>query len=136
VVLSLLAIAVPFVAFAVVAYRIGRRTQGAIDRFSVSVNAQLTTIHTLVNSDMTAARQELLDQTEITLVMLRRVVADAQREGDGASSEDLEAVAKTERRVRAMRGVLADRLAQQRIVEQQQRDAENARDRNVGGDEP
>ncbi len=136
---SIVAIVVPFSAFAYIAYRIGRRTQRAIDAFAVSVNtrlkknlttlnAQLTEIHTLVNSDMTAARQELLDQTEITLMMLRRVVEEARREGIEPDPRDVEAVSKTERRVKAMRGVLADRLAQQLVVEEQQRDARAAQD--------
>ncbi len=136
---SIVAIVVPFSAFAYIAYRIGRRTQRAIDSFAVSVNerlrknlttlnAQLTEIHTLVNSDMTAARQELLDQTEITLMMLRRVVEEARREGIEPDPDDVAAVVKTERRVKAMRGVLADRLAQQLVVEAQQRDARAAQD--------
>jgi hypothetical protein len=130
---GLAAVVATVVTTAVIGCAIGRRAQVSISRFAVSINAQLATIHELVNSDMTAARQELLDQTEITLVMLRRIVADTRQAGDTPTDEDLAAVAKTAKRVKVMRGVLADRLAQQRVVEQEQRDAKAIQERMTGG---
>lgn len=90
------------------------------------MTTQLIQIHTLVNSDMTAARQELLDQTRITLMMLRTIISDDVQAGRPSRPDDLQAITDTERRIDTLRAILADRLAQQKIVEREQQEAKKA----------
>jgi hypothetical protein len=81
---------------------------------------QLKDIHTLVNSDMTAARQSELDQTRLVLTMTEKVIALDEAAGRAASASDLEAVATAKDRVEELRVMLADRLAAQDKVERDQ----------------
>jgi hypothetical protein len=73
---------------------------------------KLDQIHTLVNSDMTAARQSELDQTRAMLVVLKRVVATAQGKHQEPEQADLDAIASTEGRIHELEQILADRLIQ------------------------
>jgi hypothetical protein len=82
-----------------------------------AAEAKLDAIHTLVNSDMTAARQSELDQTRVTLVMLRKVVALDHAAGRKPSAQDVATIEATEARIAALQTILADRLAQQQAVE-------------------
>jgi hypothetical protein len=86
------------------------------------LKAQGNDIHTLVNSDMTSARQELLDQTRILLNMYRKTIAADQMAGRESTPEDLQAVKDAEAKVSELQAILADRLTQQRLVEQQATD--------------
>lgn len=85
-----------------------------------TTDAQLKQIHTLVNSEMTAARQAELDQTRITLIMLRKVVAMDKANGREPEPEDLEAIITTGARITELQAILADRLAAFHDVEAQQ----------------
>ena len=87
------------------------------DRKLDQIDAQARRIHTLVNSDMTAARQSELDQTRATLVISRRIVALARAGGDKPLTEDTDAIGRLESRVTELEQILADRLHQARIVE-------------------
>jgi hypothetical protein len=80
-------------------------------------DTKLNQIHTLVNSDMTAARQSELDQTRAMLVVLKRVTALAALRGEHADPEDLDAIARTEKRISSLEAILADRMVQLREVE-------------------
>jgi hypothetical protein len=80
-------------------------------------SAQLRDIHVLVNSDMTAARQEALDQTRLTLLALEKLVQLDRAAGREPTDADLAAVDEAKVRVDELQAVLADRLAQQRILE-------------------
>ena len=84
---------------------------------TVETASQLRQIHTLVNSDMTAARQGELDQTRVSLILLRKVVAMAETAGRVATADELAAIEETEKRVTELESILADRLAQMKIVE-------------------
>ena len=90
---------------------------------AAATDSQLRQIHTLVNSDMTAARQSELDQTRITLIMLRKVVALHEAAGRAPTADDLAAIETTEGRVRELEAILADRLVQMRVVEDEVRSA-------------
>jgi len=81
------------------------------------LKVQGDTIHTLVNSDMTAARQELLDQTRILLNIYRKTIDADRVAGRESLPEDIQAVKDAEAKVRELSLILADRLAQQRLVE-------------------
>lgn len=84
---------------------------------TAETKSQLNQIHTLVNSNMTAAQQGELDQTRVTLVMLRKIVVMAATAGRDPSSEELDLIDRTERRVSELEHILADRMTQQQLVE-------------------
>ncbi len=79
--------------------------------------SQLKQIHTLVNSDMTAARQAELDQTRLSLVLLRRMIARDVTDGRSPDPDDLAAIDLAEARITNLTAILADRLEQQRMAE-------------------
>jgi hypothetical protein len=81
------------------------------------INAQADRIHTLVNSDMTAARQEELDQAEATIIVLERVLRVARLKGIGPEPEDVEALEAARTRRDKLEQILADRLHQLRESE-------------------
>jgi hypothetical protein len=81
------------------------------------IDAQAQRIHTLVNSDMTAARQSERDQTIAMTAVLRKVIALAESRGQVPDKTDIQALAAAERRVTELDQILADRLAQMRVVE-------------------
>lgn len=85
-----------------------------------SQGSQLKQIHTLVNSDKTAAFQTELNATRANAVLLRRVMALDKVAGTVASPEDLEVLTTAEARIVELQVILADRLAQQKLVEEEQ----------------
>lgn len=78
------------------------------------IDAQADRIHTLVNSDMTAARQEELDQAEATIVVLQRVIGVARSKGTEPEPEDLVALRTARLRRDKLEQILADRMHQLR----------------------
>ena len=80
----------------------------------------LERIHTLVNSDMTAARSEQRDQARLTLAGLRTIIRLDEDAGREPSQDDLDAIDAAEKTIKKLDTILADRLAQQRKVEVQQ----------------
>lgn len=86
-----------------------------------SVNSQLRQIHTLVNSDMTAARQGELNQTLVTIIVMKRLRAVNLAAGLSVAEDDL-IISNTEMRAEELRGVLADRRTQQLADERRQID--------------
>jgi hypothetical protein len=95
---------------------------------------QTQRIHTLVNSDMTAARQEELDQAEALIVVLQRVLRLAKDRGAVPDPADIEMLARTQHRRDQLELILADRLAQFRASEAQARTTE-AGQRMLASDE-
>jgi hypothetical protein len=81
------------------------------------IDAQAQRIHTLVNSDRTAAWQSQRDQTVVMVAVLRRVIALAESRGQAPDQQDVDALAIAERRVAELDAILADRQVQLRIVE-------------------
>jgi hypothetical protein len=86
-----------------------------------SLARQAERIHTLVNSDMTAARQSELDQTRVLLAVLRRVVGLSKTRGQQPEPADLEALENAEARAAELERMLADRLHQLQESEAQAR---------------
>lgn len=87
------------------------------------LDKQARRIHTLVNSDMTAARQSELDQTRAVAVVLRRVIEIARAApGQMPLPGDLEALERAEERIAELQAILADRLEQARRAEAEEKD--------------
>ncbi len=85
---------------------------------SLEVNTQLRQIHTLVNSDMTAARQGQLDQSRKSLMLLKKVAGMAEKLGlPPPSKEELLEMEETEKHIVELEAILADRMAQMKAVE-------------------
>jgi hypothetical protein len=78
---------------------------------------QLDQIHTLVNSDMTAARQAELDQTRRALAVLMRLVDKDRAMGNAPSISDFEEIGRNQTRINDLEKILADRLAQLKASE-------------------
>jgi hypothetical protein len=78
------------------------------------IDAQADRIHTLVNSDMTAARQEELDQAEATIIVLERVIRIAREKGVDPEPEDILALEAAKTRRDKLEQILADRMHQLR----------------------
>jgi polyhydroxyalkanoate synthesis regulator phasin len=91
------------------------------DRKLDAIDAQAKRIHTLVNSDMTAARQSELDQTRAMVAVLRRVTSLAQEKGTAPDPRDMEALSTADARVGELEQILADRLHQLHQVEDEAR---------------
>jgi hypothetical protein len=86
------------------------------------IDLQAKRIHTLVNSDMTAARQSELDQTRAMVVVLTRVIQLANRTpGAQPDPQDVQALESARLRVTDLESILADRMAQMREVEAEQK---------------
>ena len=73
------------------------------------IGEDLTVVHTLVNSNLTQAMEGELDQTRITLALLRKVMALHSQGGTEASPADLGAVAQAEAKVAQLENLLAVR---------------------------
>jgi hypothetical protein len=83
---------------------------------------QTKRIHTLVNSDMTAARQEELNQAESVIVITQRVIKMTADKGLPVDAADAAILAHAKERRDQLEMILADRLAQ---FKQSQSDAES-----------
>lgn len=81
------------------------------------IGAQARRIHTLVNSDMTAARQSELDQTRAIAVVLRRVISMAANHSQDPDPRDVEALEAATRRAGELEAILADRFSQMQEVQ-------------------
>jgi hypothetical protein len=75
-----------------------------------SVNGKLNTIHTLVNSNMTASMQAELDATKRELAMMHEVIDLKKRAGHDPTPGALEAITFTEGQIADLRARLDDRL--------------------------
>jgi len=96
--------------------RLAAETATSTDVQLSALRTQNDEIHTLVNSDMTAARESDLEQNRISLALMRKVVSIERAGGGEASEGDLAAIERTEKRIDELEAILADRLAQQHLV--------------------
>lgn len=81
--------------------------------------ARLDVIHTLVNSQMTAAIQSELDATEREVVLMREVIGLNSVAGRSPTEESMGAVMATEAKIRELRVTLAERHRQDAIAKAQ-----------------
>jgi hypothetical protein len=84
-----------------------------------TANGKLDVIHTLVNSNMTAAMQSELDATTRELAMMNEVVALKKAAGHEPTPETLAALEATQQRVTELRSSLEERLEQTELAERQ-----------------
>jgi hypothetical protein len=81
-------------------------------------NGKLDVIHTLVNSNMTAAMQSEFDAVSRELAMMREVAALKQAAGQEPSAETTAAIGATEAKLHELDAALADRAqAQARVTD-------------------
>jgi hypothetical protein len=80
---------------------------------NVVTNTKLDVIHTLVNSNMTAAMQAELTATERELAMMKEVGQLNQAAGREPSVESLAAIKSTQDRIGELQAALEDRLRPQ-----------------------
>lgn len=80
---------------------------------------QLDVIHTLVNSDKTAAMQREADDAEARLILLLEINRLHVAAGNEPSAESLAAIKATEQKIEALNAELEDRYRQQRAIESQ-----------------
>jgi hypothetical protein len=81
------------------------------------LGVQTARIHTLVNSEMTAARQAQLDEAEQVIVMLRRVIALTTDKGLPADAADIETLRQAVNRRDQLEAILAERMRQFHLAE-------------------
>jgi hypothetical protein len=83
-------------------------------------NGKLDVIHTLVNSNMTAAMQSEFDATTRELAMMREVIRLNKVAGTEPSVDALAAVTATEAKIAELDNQLVDRRKQTAVAELQQ----------------
>jgi hypothetical protein len=85
-----------------------------------TTNDKLDVIHTLVNSNMTAALQAEYDATTRELAMMHEVIEVKKTMGREPTEMALAAIKATEEKLGELRATLDDRLKQAKVVEVQQ----------------
>ena len=93
---------------------------------AVLTNGKLDIIHTLVNSNMTAAMQSELDATIRELAMMKEVIGLKEAAGHSPSPDTLGAVKFTDKKIKELQAGLSDRLRQSKVVDSQQAAARDA----------
>lgn len=96
------------------------QNQRAVANSTAETNSQLHVIHTLVNSNMTAAMQAEVDATNREEVMMREVMALNTAAGREITPVALAALSKTQAKIAELEAALADRLKQTNIAEAQE----------------
>jgi hypothetical protein len=94
----------------------------AADEASKATNTKLDVIHTLVNSNMTAAMQAELDSRRIALALMLEVVELKKTAGSSPTAEALEAVGAAKGKIVELEAALNDRLKQSKEIEKIQND--------------
>lgn len=85
-----------------------------------ATNEKLDTIHTLVNSNMTAAMQAELDARAGQLVTMKEIIALRREHGADPTPEASAAVTAATERIRELQANLYERMAQNQMVEAEQ----------------
>lgn len=75
-----------------------------------AVNDQLSTIHTLVNSTLTASIESDLDATRLALVTMRALVTELESAGKPVPPETVAAMTGAETKIEHLTQQMADRL--------------------------
>jgi hypothetical protein len=88
--------------------RVADAAQVAVETAQVT-NTKLDLIHTLVNSNMTAAMQSEFDAVVRELAMMREVITLNRAAGREPSLDTLAAIKSTEDKITELRAALADR---------------------------
>jgi len=91
-----------------------------VARTAETTNTKLDVIHTLVNSNMTAAMQSELDSTVRELAALKEIIALKAAAGDKPSPEALAAITYTEAKIGELTATLNDRQEAAAVVADQE----------------
>jgi hypothetical protein len=89
-------------------------------------NQKLDVIHTLVNSNLTAAMLAELSATEAGLVLMREMVDDRLQRGVQPSPEATARIRNTETRINELRAQVTDRQTQTELAESQLQEAKSS----------
>jgi hypothetical protein len=84
----------------------------AVAETAAETHSQLKVIHTLVNSNMSAAMQAEHDATARELAMMREVIDLKRKNGHEPSDEAMTAIKATEAKIAELKLALADRQTQ------------------------
>lgn len=95
---------------------------------TLNIKEQLTVIHTLVNNDMTIARQNELDETRDGLKYLRQSIALTEQRLLPVDQHDADAVTAKQTRIGELERILEDRRAIMVQVEHEQKAAQTAKE--------
>lgn len=93
--------------------------QTSLEASDESTNAKLDQIHTLVNSQMTAAIEAELGAVERELVLMKHVIDLNVAAGRETQPESIAAVEVTQAKIDELRATLADRLRKDLIARAQ-----------------
>jgi hypothetical protein len=91
----------------------------AVDAATRATNTKLDVIHTLVNSNMTAALQGELDSTRANLVTLRELIGLRVAQGQEPDDDARAALAALEEKVGRLASNLQDRVEQTKVADAQ-----------------
>lgn len=94
-----------------------------VARTAIETNGKLDVIHTLVNSNMTAAMQSEYDATVRELAMMKEVIELKRSNGLKPTPEALAAIKTTETKLRELAAALEDRAQASTRVNQDKRNA-------------
>ncbi len=97
--------------------QVQRETASAAVRATAETSAKLDQIHTLVNSNMTAAMTNELDATIRTAAMMRELIEVKRAAGLEPTADVLALVETTQAKVDELQANLADRLQQTAIAD-------------------
>lgn len=91
-----------------------------VARTAEFTNGKLDVIHTLVNSNFTAAMQAEYDATIALLTTMQEIVELKRKAGDEPSPETIAAIEATKAKIAKLRIALDERLRQAKLAEQRQ----------------
>lgn len=93
------------------------KVAGQLEENNQTTNAKLDTIHTLVNSDMTAALQAQLVALENSLYLMEKNAAWEVAQGDDPSEASHSVILATKHQIQELRSNLEDRVKAQADVD-------------------
>ncbi len=85
----------------------------------IITNGKLDVIHTLVNSNMTAAMKSELEATIDKLIMMKQIVARDKADKITVLPEAILAIRNVELKITELEAILADRLKQTEVADRQ-----------------
>lgn len=95
------------------------KNNAAVAATARAANTKLDVIHTLVNSNMTAALQDSLDSARANLATLRELIGVRVAQGEEPDEETRTALATLEDKVGRLAANLIDRIAQTKVADAQ-----------------
>jgi hypothetical protein len=97
------------------------KSNATVAQAAKETKGQLLAIHTLVNSNLSSALQERLDQTRISLTLMNEIVRLNRLAGEEPNDDARASIDATKATIAELEAQLRDRLAATKAVEDQQR---------------